>query len=69
MRQIFIFYKRWCVEGYLGYPVPNHQPSYLALDPRPHKSFNQVNLLLVKVSHYDHVLTLLSMVYGFIKPC
>ena len=32
----YIFYERWCAKGYLGYPVPNHQPSYLALDPRPH---------------------------------
>ena len=51
-------------KGSLGYPAPGLQSSYpplglrssySALGPLPHKSFNQLNLLLGKVSHYDHV--------------
>ena len=57
--------------GYLGYPSPNPQPSYLAPSPQPQKIFNQLDFLLVKLQSCDLQImwTLLSMVCRLIKPC
>ena len=42
--------------GCLGYPAPTPRSSYPALGPQPHKSLNELNLLLFKKSsRYDHV--------------
>ena len=49
----------------LGYPAPGPhiRPSALGPGPRPHKSFNQLNLLLVTMI----MCILLSMVYGLFE--
>ena len=53
--------------GYLGYSVPGPRPSYPALRPWYHKSFNQLNFLLGKIQSLWSCANYFQWFTGYLK--